>query len=105
MIQLAPHFAAFLLSFLVIGALWANHHTLFTLVGHYSPKMIWPKPAPAARGRDATLHNRTDGDGFARLYPIRNVLRSMILGLANSQIFEVSLEARIHQKRAGEIMS
>ena len=42
LIELAPHFAAFLLSFLVIGALWASHHTLFTLVGRYSPRLIWP---------------------------------------------------------------
>jgi uncharacterized membrane protein len=42
MIELAPHFAAFLLSFLVIGALWASHHMLFTMVGRYSAQLIWP---------------------------------------------------------------
>ena len=42
LVDLLPHFFAFLLSFLVIGGLWASHHALFMMVDRYDPRMIWP---------------------------------------------------------------
>lgn len=40
--ELQPHLAAFLLSFLVIGALWMSHHRLFMMVSQYDDKLLWP---------------------------------------------------------------
>lgn len=40
--DLLPHFGAFALSFLVIGALWMNHHSLFAMLQHYDSKLLWP---------------------------------------------------------------
>ena len=42
LVHLIPHFAAFLLSFLVIGALWASHHAIFSLVSGFDQRLIWP---------------------------------------------------------------
>lgn len=42
LLHLMPHFGAFLLSFLVIGALWVSHHTLFTLLRRYDARLVWP---------------------------------------------------------------
>jgi uncharacterized membrane protein len=42
MANLVPHFGAFLLSFLVIGAIWMAHHRLFTLVQRYDERLLWP---------------------------------------------------------------
>ena len=42
LVELIPHFAAFLLSFFVIGALWVSHHDLFGLLRHYDRKLLWP---------------------------------------------------------------
>lgn len=32
----------FVLSFLVVGALWMSHHRVFGLLRDYSPKVMWP---------------------------------------------------------------
>jgi uncharacterized membrane protein len=40
--ELLPHFGAFLLSFLVIGALWMSHHRLFMMVRTYDECLLWP---------------------------------------------------------------
>lgn len=37
-----PKFSGFLVSFLVIGAFWANHHRAFGLVGQHDPSFVWP---------------------------------------------------------------
>lgn len=42
LIDLLPHFGAFMLSFLVIGALWISHHNLFVMLKHYDAKLLWP---------------------------------------------------------------
>ena len=42
LIDLMPHFAGFILSFFVIGALWAAHHRIFGLLRHYDPSIVWP---------------------------------------------------------------
>lgn len=42
LLELAPHFAGFFLSFIVVGALWAAHHRVFGLLRHYDPSIVWP---------------------------------------------------------------
>jgi uncharacterized membrane protein len=42
LIQLLPNFAAFALSFLVIGVMWAAHHTTMSYLSRYSPRLLWP---------------------------------------------------------------
>ncbi|MET0935310.1 MAG: TMEM175 family protein [Luteibacter sp.] len=42
LVDLMPHFAGFILSFFVIGALWAAHHRIFGLLRHYDPSIVWP---------------------------------------------------------------
>lgn len=42
LIGLLPNFAAFALSFLVIGAIWAAHHTTMGYLSRYSSKLLWP---------------------------------------------------------------
>lgn len=42
LIQLIPNFAAFALSFLVIGAMWASHHVTMGYLSNYSPRLLWP---------------------------------------------------------------
>lgn len=42
LIDLIPHFAAFLVSFLVIGALWSSHHNLFMMLRQYDAALLWP---------------------------------------------------------------
>ncbi len=42
LVALLPHFGAFLLSFLVIGAVWMSHHRLFMMLCHYDEALLWP---------------------------------------------------------------
>ncbi|NID16841.1 TMEM175 family protein [Luteibacter yeojuensis] len=42
LIELAPHFVGFILSFVVIGALWAAHHRVFGMLRHYDASIVWP---------------------------------------------------------------
>ena len=42
LLALIPSFAGFLLSFMVIGAFWMNHHALFLLVDRYDERLLWP---------------------------------------------------------------
>ena len=39
---LIPSFVGFVLSFLVIGALWAAHHRVFGMLTGYDPRLVWP---------------------------------------------------------------
>jgi uncharacterized membrane protein len=39
---LQPSFMGFVLSFLVIGALWVAHHRVFGMLADYNPAIIWP---------------------------------------------------------------
>jgi uncharacterized membrane protein len=40
--ELQPSFMGFVLSFLVIGALWAAHHRVFGMLEDYNPIIVWP---------------------------------------------------------------
>lgn len=40
--ELQPSFMGFLLSFLVVGALWVAHHRVFGMLADYSPAIMWP---------------------------------------------------------------
>jgi uncharacterized membrane protein len=42
LVEKIPHLLGFVVSFLVIGAIWAAHHRLFGLVRHFSPALVWP---------------------------------------------------------------
>lgn len=39
---LQPSFMGFVLSFLVIGALWVAHHRVFGMLTDYGPSIMWP---------------------------------------------------------------
>ncbi|MDF4003269.1 TMEM175 family protein [Luteibacter sp. PPL552] len=39
--ELLPHFFGFVLSFVVVGAMWAAHHRVFGLLHRYDPALIW----------------------------------------------------------------
>ena len=39
---LQPSFMGFVLSFLVIGALWVAHHRVFGMLVDYGPSIMWP---------------------------------------------------------------
>lgn len=40
--SLQPSFMGFVLSFLVIGALWVAHHRVFGMLADYNPAIMWP---------------------------------------------------------------
>ena len=40
--ELQPSFMGFVLSFLVIGALWVAHHRVFGMLADYNPGIMWP---------------------------------------------------------------
>jgi uncharacterized membrane protein len=40
--ELRPSIFGFMLSFLVIGALWMAHHRVFGMLADYSQKVMWP---------------------------------------------------------------
>ncbi|MGY3230594.1 putative membrane protein [Luteibacter sp. HA06] len=40
--NLIPHFVGFILTFYVVGALWAAHHRTFGRLRHYDPAIVWP---------------------------------------------------------------
>ncbi len=42
LVGLIPHFADFVLSFLVIGAFWTAHHYILSLVRSFDPALLWP---------------------------------------------------------------
>ncbi|MEX1829109.1 TMEM175 family protein [Luteibacter sp. CQ10] len=39
--DLLPHFFGFVLSFIVVGAMWAAHHRVFGLLRHFDPAIVW----------------------------------------------------------------
>jgi uncharacterized membrane protein len=45
LIDMAPNFFGFFVSFWVIAAFWAGHHRAFALSGHYAPSLIMPNLA------------------------------------------------------------
>ena len=45
LIDMAPNFYGFFVSFWVIAAFWAGHHRAFALSGHYAPTLIMPNLA------------------------------------------------------------
>lgn len=42
LLALQPSFMGFVLSFLVIGALWVAHHRVFGMLVDYGPSIMWP---------------------------------------------------------------
>lgn len=42
LIGLIPSFLAFALSFLVIGSVWAQHHSMMGLLARYHRRLLWP---------------------------------------------------------------
>jgi uncharacterized membrane protein len=42
LLDLIPHFVGFILTFYVVGALWAAHHRVFGRLRHYDPSLVWP---------------------------------------------------------------
>jgi uncharacterized membrane protein len=42
LLNLAPEFFGFFISFFVIGLFWAGHHRTLSLTAHYSPKLLQP---------------------------------------------------------------
>jgi len=42
LVNLAPHFLGFFISFGVIGAFWVGHHRAFSFAHHWSPKLVFP---------------------------------------------------------------
>ena len=42
LINMAPQFLAFVISFFVIGAFWAGHHRAFDCARHWSPRLLMP---------------------------------------------------------------
>ncbi|MFV0624755.1 TMEM175 family protein [Sphingomonas sp. ac-8] len=41
MLHLEPQLAGFAISFLVVGAFWASHHTMFALLTHFDQRLVW----------------------------------------------------------------
>ncbi|MGN6481523.1 TMEM175 family protein [Luteibacter sp.] len=39
--HLVPHFLGFVLSFVVVGALWAAHHRVFGMLERFDPAIVW----------------------------------------------------------------
>lgn len=39
--HLVPHFLGFVLSFVVVGALWAAHHRVFGMLHRFDPAIVW----------------------------------------------------------------
>lgn len=39
--HLVPHFLGYLLSFVVVGALWAAHHRVFGMLQRFDPAIVW----------------------------------------------------------------
>ncbi|KAG9606707.1 hypothetical protein KCV01_g5582, partial [Aureobasidium melanogenum] len=39
--ELLPHFFGFVLSFVVVGALWAAHHRVFAMLRGFDPSLVW----------------------------------------------------------------
>ncbi|WP_052697753.1 TMEM175 family protein [Luteibacter yeojuensis] len=39
--DLLPHFLGYILSFIVVGALWAAHHRVFGALSGYAPSLVW----------------------------------------------------------------
>jgi uncharacterized membrane protein len=39
--HLMPHFMGFVLSFIVVGALWAAHHRVFGMLQRFDPAIVW----------------------------------------------------------------
>lgn len=42
LLQMAPNFAGFFISFFVIGAFWAGHHRAFDCARHWDPRLMMP---------------------------------------------------------------
>jgi uncharacterized membrane protein len=40
--HLIPHFLAFAMSFLVVGAIWATHHTMIGMMAAFDRRVVWP---------------------------------------------------------------
>ncbi|GAA0921354.1 TMEM175 family protein [Rothia nasimurium] len=41
LVELLPHFFGFVLSFIVVGALWAAHHRVFGMLRGFHPSLVW----------------------------------------------------------------
>jgi uncharacterized membrane protein len=40
-IRLMPHFLSYVLSFVILGIMWVNHHHMFHLIRHVDGKLLW----------------------------------------------------------------
>ena len=40
--DLLPKFGSFIISFLTVGAMWARHHAVMSLVCRYDKRLVWP---------------------------------------------------------------
>jgi uncharacterized membrane protein len=41
LIKMLPHFLSYVLSFVILGIMWVNHHHLYHLIRHVDGKLIW----------------------------------------------------------------
>ena len=56
-----PSFAAYVLSFFIIGVIWVNHHALFALAAAAGPAVHVLQPAAADVGEHHPVHHRHPG--------------------------------------------
>ena len=50
-----PTYLAYVASFLYIGVVWVNHHSLFTRIARVDGGLLWCNPGPAADGLGAAV--------------------------------------------------
>ena len=84
LLRLVPSAAAFVLSFVVVGAFWIAHHRLFGTVRNYDDRMIWPNLLflmSIAMMPFATAFLGSNGNAFipALVYNLNLLITSILL--------------------------